>query len=382
MFLGALIDLGADREKFLSEIGKLGLNEFSIDFNNVHKNGIAAAKVDIFDRDSSAESHHHHGRNLSDIKNVIENSGLSENVKKKAVMIFENLGRAEAKVHNSDINEIHFHEAGAVDSIADIAGACILLDMLKIDEITYDNLNDGRGFVNCAHGMIPVPVPAVCKLAEEHGVKINISDENGEMITPTGMALLASLAREAGGFDGKKILKTGYGAGNKEFKRPNVLRAFLLESGVESAYVLSDTCVLLECNIDDQTAESLGFCSEILIKSGAKDVFFTPVFTKKNRPAYMLSVICVETDTEKLKDLIFKNTTTLGIRKSSYERHILPRGQIKVNTKYGEIAVKTSEYNGATRFHPEYSDVAEAALANNAGYNEIYNEVIKQIQAK
>ena len=377
MVLGALTDLGLSKTDFLREIGKLGIGEeFSVSFAETQKCGIRANKahVNVTDHhhDHDDHEHHHHGRNLNDINRLINESDLSGNVKRIAKDIFIKVAAAEAKVHGKPMEEVHFHEVGAVDSIVDIVGAAILLDMLRPDKIMCSPLSEGTGFVHCAHGTIPVPAPATVEICAAAGIPLAICEERGEMVTPTGAAIMAAMATEFGPMPPMEKMRVGYGAGDKDFVRPNLLRVYYgeVKDEKEDAWVL-------ETNVDDMSGEAIGFVMTKLFAEGAKDVWFTPIHMKKNRPATTISVLCDVKDMPRMERLLFEETTTIGIRKYSVERTMLRREMKEVSTVYGTVRVKVSYLGDMKKAAPEYDDCKKLALEKGVPFREVYQAALK-----
>ncbi len=370
MILGALTDLGVDKIAFLREMDKLGLSrEATITFREREKGGFRAlgANVELFGEEPRE-------RTLSDINSLLNESDLSGDVKRIAKEIFLKIAAAEAKVHGKDINDVHFHEVGATDSIMDIVGAAVLLDILRPDKVMCGSLTEGTGTVECAHGTLPVPTPATAEICAKANLPLTISEEEGEMVTPTGAAILAELVDEVGAMPPLKNIRIGYGAGEKNFVRPNLLRVFYGE--VEEAKV--DAWVL-ETNVDDMSGEELGFVMTKLFTEGALDVWFDAIQMKKNRPGTKLSVLCDKKDIEKMERLIFEETSTIGIRRYSVERTTLRREEKIVSTLYGDVRVKVSYVGDSKKTAPEYDDVKKLALEKNIPFREIYRAVMKNI---
>lgn len=369
MVLGAFVDMGIDQAWLISELDKLNLDEFAIQVSNVMKNGIAATKLDVIllEEKHVEHQHGHHHRTLKDIIVLIDASGISEGAKSIARAIFNRLARAEARVHDAKPEDVHFHEVGAVDSIVDIAGCAICIDKLRPDKIFASPLRDGRGFIRCQHGSIPVPVPAVCELVQERNISLQTCEIEGEMITPTGAAILCELAEEFIPMPSIQLISKGYGAGTKDFKIPNLLRVFMGEKGGSENKIW-----LIETNLDDITPEALGFTMEQLFEAGALDVFYTPIYMKKNRPAYKLSVLC--NDYEPFEALIFRHTTTLGVRRQQMERTTAMR-QIVEMPQGGKL--KVWKIGDIQKHAPEYESVAQIARSSGRSFGEIYDEMMR-----
>ena len=396
MTLGALIDLGADKNAFLTELEKLHLEGYEIAFETTQRNAITATHVNVIltgqdqahDHTHIHEHIHDHGhthehdhehthghehshdhehghfhRSFRDIRQMIQNSELSKEVKDLSLRIFTRVARAEAKVHHKDMEEVQFHEVGAVDSIVDIVGSAILITMLKPDRICASVVQDGHGFVHCQHGMLSVPVPAVCEIFAESDALIRQIDVDTELVTPTGAAIISELADSFGTMPVMTIDKMGWGAGTKILKIPNLLKVTLgYQETVSDNYTEQDEIMVLETNLDDCTGEMLGAAMEILMENGALDVFYTPIFMKKNRPAWCLTVLARPEDTEKMERLIFLHTTTIGIRRHLDQRRILKREKAVVPTAYGELQVKRVALEDGYRDYPEYESAKKLAV--------------------
>lgn len=391
MTLGALIDLGADKKVFLTELEKLHLEGYEIAFETTQRNAITATHVNVIltgqeqahdhthihehihdhghthEHDHEHHSHDHERghfhRSFRDIRQMIQNSELSKEVKDLSLRIFTRVARAEAKVHHKDIEEVQFHEVGAVDSIVDIVGSAILITMLKPDRICASVVQDGHGFVHCQHGMLSVPVPAVCEIFAESDALIRQIDVDTELVTPTGAAIISELADSFGTMPVMAIDKMGWGAGTKILKIPNLLKVTLgYQETVSDNYTEQDEIMVLETNLDDCTGEMLGAAMEILMENGALDAFYTPIFMKKNRPAWCLTVLARPEDTEKMERLIFLHTTTIGIRRHLDQRRILKREKAVVPTAYGELQVKRVALEDGYRDYPEYESAKKLAV--------------------
>ncbi|WP_455617778.1 nickel pincer cofactor biosynthesis protein LarC [Eisenbergiella sp.] len=316
--------------------------------------------------------HHHEHRGLKEILHIIDHAEITDGAKETACRIFRILAEAESAAHGVPAEEVHFHEVGAVDSIVDIVAAAVCLDNLNITRAAVPVLCEGSGFVRCQHGMIPVPVPAVANIARANGLKLKLTEIQGELVTPTGAAIVAAIKTEDTLPEAFTIVKTGMGAGKRSYERPSILRAMLIR-GAESR---KDTICKLETNIDDCTGEMLGYVMDRLFEEGARDVHYMPVFMKKNRPAYQLNVICSEEDADKLEQVIFAETTTIGIRRLRMERTVLPRRIIQVDTPLGQASVKVCSLDGENRYYPEYTDAARLGREHNRPFMEVY-EMIK-----
>lgn len=312
---------------------------------------------------------HHSHCGLSDILPIIQQADMTERAKHTAAEIFTILGRAEAKAHGTSLENVHFHEIGAVDSIVDIVSVAVCLDSLNISQAIIPALHEGTGTVRCQHGILPVPVPATANIIQAHHIPLEITDAQGEFVTPTGAAIVAAI--RTGGQLPKHfcILRIGLGAGKRTYERPSILRAMLIEPSCSQD---TETIFKLETDIDDCTGEALGYVFECLMAAGARDVHYFPVYMKKNRPAYQLNVLCIEEDIPKLEQIIFRQTTTIGIRRLCMERSILPRETMKLQTAYGEVQAKACTVDGQVRIYPEYESVARICRQTGSPYPETY----------
>lgn len=341
-----------------------------------------------------AAGHHsppHIHRGLNDILEIISQADLSSRARALAVRIFTILAEAEAKAHGVPLDQVHFHEVGAVDSIVDIVAVAVCLDNLDITEAVIPRICEGRGFVRCQHGVIPVPVPAVIHIAQASQLPLHLTETEGELVTPTGAAIAAAIRTAQQLPESFVIKKTGIGAGKRTYDRPSLLRAMLIERAEQSADAGSDTqksqkesCIpkdvvyRLETNIDDCTGEALGYVMERLFDAGARDVHYTPVYMKKNRPAYQLNVICDRETVPEMEKIIFRETTTIGIRKMEMERTVLERSAGKTTTSLGEAEVKVCILpDGARRGYPEYASVERLAKKNGISFRDAF-EIIKR----
>lgn len=319
---------------------------------------------------------HHEHRNLYEINQIIDASAITENAKLVAKRIFEIIAAAEAKAHARPVEEVHFHEVGAIDSIVDIVAVAICLDNLNIKNVVVSELYEGSGQIRCQHGLLPIPVPAVSNIAATHQLPLHITNVKGELVTPTGAAIVAAIKTSDTLPKDMKILKIGLGAGKRNYPgATGLLRVMLLEdtSSAASYELPTDKMWVLEANIDDCTGEALAFAMDLLFQNGAKDVYYTPIFMKKNRPAYLLGIICNEDAIPQLERIIFTHTTTIGIRKHEVIRTILPREQRTVVTQYGPAFVKVCTYKDETFFYPEYESVKSLCLKSNLDYMTMYS---------
>jgi pyridinium-3,5-bisthiocarboxylic acid mononucleotide nickel chelatase len=390
MLVGAMLDSGLDFELLRSALLKLGVEGYELSLGRVDRSGISAAKFDVhLAGEPHSHEHHHnhehshghrrqsHHRSLSEIKRIISSSNLSELVKQRAQAIFQRIGEAEAKIHNVQIETVHFHEVGAIDSIVDIVGACVAFDALKIERIISSPLHVGSGTFQCAHGTYPVPGPATAELLK--GVPIYSKDVEGELVTPTGAAIISTLAEGYGPMPMMKIENIGYGAGTRDYpKFPNALRAIIGELE-EDADSTPGAVTIIEANIDDLNAQVFGYLMEKALSAGALDIFYTPVQMKKNRPGVLLTLLCNPPDRERMCDLIFRETTTLGVRYRNEQREILTREFVTVETEYGPIRVKVSRARDGRVMNasPEFEDCRVAAEKSGVGLRDAQTAALK-----
>lgn len=379
MTVASLLDLGVDEKIVMKAIESLKLTGFKINIGRTKKCGIDSCKFNVIldnkhthNEQHNHEHHHHEHRNIEDIYIIIDKSNLSSKAKEISRKIFDIIAKAEAKAHGININEVHFHEVGAIDSIIDIVATAVCIDNLNVDDIIFSKLYEGKGHVTCQHGTIPVPVPAVVNIVVDNSLELKITDNEGEMITPTGAAIVAALKTKEELPNTYKIRKIGLGAGKKEFEKANILRSFLIE---EDKGNLSDEIWVLESNIDDSTSESLGYTMDTLFKNGAKDVFFTPIHMKKNRLAQKITVLCEENIIEEMEEIIFKHTTTIGIRRYKAQRTILKNKIEEFNTSFGLVKVKVCKFNENIYYYPEYEDVKNICNETCKGYKEVVDEI-------
>lgn len=362
MIVGALLDLGIDKSDLISELGKLKIKGYRIIVKKVNKKGVKATRFIV------NTSRQRKDRNLKDIYEIIDQSLLNRKIKDLSKKIFFNLAKAESIVHNASIDHIHFHEVGAIDSIIDVVASAILVNLLKPQKIFASRMIDGKGKIKFSHGEATLPVPAVRELFKN--IPITILNINRELSTPTGAAIITTIAD---GFDDDiniKVEKKGYGAGKRDLSIPNVLE---VKFGVLK--ISTNKLVILETNIDDMNAELFGFVIDKLIKEGAVEAFIQPAVMKKNRIGILLTVICKDTLKEKIIEEIFNETTTFGIRVDNLSRVILEREIKKVKTKYGIINVKVGKYKGKIKtISPEYEDCKKLALKKGVPIKMVYDE--------
>ncbi len=375
MNLAALIDLGVDSNYLKNELNKLNIGAYEIKISKDSRKGIFGTRVDVIIEN---EEHHHHGheyshnhvhhthshneRSFSEIKEIIQLSELSRFVKEKSIAIFQKLAEAEGKIHNLPVNEVHFHEVGAVDSIVDIIGAAICIDFLKPAKIVTSRIELGSGMVKCAHGLFPVPAPATLEVLK--GIPVKSGNIPFESTTPTGAAILAVITDEFIENQNYTVEKTGYGIGHKDGDIPNVLRTMLCKTSINTFN--TEMVSIIECNIDDMNPEIYDYLFENLFNIGALDVFIVPIQMKKSRPANMLSVICNQNNKELIVQFILKETSTLGVRISELNRVILNREILEVETSLGKIKVKHS-WSGSeiSKYKPEYDECVRISKEKN-----------------
>ncbi len=353
MLVGALLDAGLDFKTLQAEIAKLGLKDVELSAEKCKRKGITGTDFKV------AVGHDHHHRSLTMIEKIINESTLDAPVKETAISIFRRLGAAEAGVHGVDIEKVHFHEVGALDAIVDIVGAAIGFHQLGIEKVVCSAVNVGSGMVKAAHGVMPVPAPATAALLS--GVPTYVDGPAMELTTPTGAAVAVTMAESFGSMPAMVVSAIGYGAGDNDLKdRANLLRVLIGEAA--DATEATEVWVI-EANIDDMSPQIAGYARERLLDAGALDVTLTPVFMKKDRPGYTLSVIAKTDDREKLADLMFAETTTLGVRMYSAQRRVLERTWEAVETPYGKVRVKVASQGGTVKtVTPEYEDCKKLAL--------------------
>ncbi|MHC1758849.1 MAG: nickel pincer cofactor biosynthesis protein LarC [Negativicutes bacterium] len=363
MFLGALVDAGMPEAALRNEIAKINIKGFSLKVESVNKCGIHATHIDV----DLTSGHHHRG--LSDILQLIRETELPEAVKEKACLVFQRLGAAEAKVHGMPIEKVHFHEVGAVDAIIDIVGTVFGFYYLGIDRIYCSPLRVGRGFVKAAHGIMPIPAPATAELL--HGIPWYPGDIDKELVTPTGAALVAELCSGFGdrptGFIAQK---TAYGAGTWDLIIPNVLR---LSVGTIPEEKNVDTRWLLEANVDDSTPEVIAYVIDKLLAAGALDAWITPIIMKKGRPAFLISALTDELQKNAVEDVVFAETSSIGVRWQEVRRTVADRSIVPVATEWGSVGVKVAERNGQViNVAPEFGDCRALADQTGAPLKKIY----------
>lgn len=386
MVVGALLDLGASEQELRRQLATLPLEGYTIAIEKGWKQGMAATFFHV-DTEASptfffheehrmhASAHTHtQGRTLSQIHRILERSQLSRHAKQMAKEIFSVLAQAEGAIHGQPADQVILQEVGAVDSIVDIAAAAVCVEELRVDEILVSPLYEGSGFTHCSHGQTPVPAPATVQILKAAGLPFQITKTQGELVTPTGAAIAAALAQPAS--RPFVVRKVGVGAGRKEFSHPNVLRAMLVETG--ERFAEDEVCVLRSA-IDDSTPEILGHCQGILLEAGALDVQFSPIYMKKNRPAYELTVLCHIKDELAMTERIFRETTAIGLRKSVEWRNVMNREIVWVSVRGIPIACKACTYGTLRKYYVEYESAAQAAGKTGLPLEEIYREAYGEI---
>lgn len=377
MTIAAMLDLGLPFDMLKENIGKLGIGGYHLGHEEIIRGGLRAKRF-IVDLEEHDKHHgHDHHRNLKEILNIIDSSKLAEKIKIKATEMFRLLAQTEANVHGKKIEEIHFHEVGAVDSIIDIVGACIAFDYFSPDKVVCTNINLGGGFVNTSHGKLAVPPPAVAELSK--GLPVFSDGTDSELTTPTGALILRSFVTDFEPLPAMKLLKTGCGAGTKELPgKANMLRILLGESGDEAEHG-TEKITVLETEIDDMPAENFGHLMEQLFALPVLDVFFTPVQMKKNRPGTLITVLTEQDKAKRTAEFILKNTTTFGVRYYDARRLILDRKIENVETVYGPIRIKIGTLGqDIKKISPEFEDCRKAAIEHGVSLNEVQTEALKK----
>jgi pyridinium-3,5-bisthiocarboxylic acid mononucleotide nickel chelatase len=409
MFLGAALDLGVDLRQLETELGKLRVGGYHLHASRKQQSNIEGVKFDVHletdphrhdhGHDHDHEHQHGHGhkhqheraredesahkgsRNFAEIRHMIESSELSEWVKQKSISVFQRVAAAEGKIHGRPPEAVHFHEVGAIDSIVDIVGACIALEVLGKPRVLAAPVVDGTGWVDCAHGRFPVPTTATLEILGARGVALTQCEEPHELVTPTGAALLAEFAETFGPMQNLVARKIGYGLGTRQNKtRPNVLRAVLAEQTTDPVQQASerldwesDSIAVLQTNIDDCNAEILGYFVERALAAGALDVFHTPIQMKKNRPGVLLTVLCTTADADKFTEMLLRETSAFGVRRSLADRRKLRRESTTVQTPYGAVTVKLGKLNGQVlHATPEFESCKKRAAEAHAPLRVVY----------
>ena len=414
MMVAALIDVGADETVLQNVLDSIPVDSFRVEISRVKKAGIDCCDFHVIldqenhdhdmnylhgnahtehhhashTQDMEQEHHHashtqdeahkhHHGANMSYILDILEKTNMTAGAREIARHIFEIIAKAEALAHGTSVDMVHFHEVGAVDSIVDIVATAVCLDNLKVRQVIVPKLCEGVGTVRCQHGILPIPVPAVANIIKEYKIPLEITGIKGEFVTPTGAAIVAAIQTSSYLPERFTIKKLGLGAGKRTYERPSILRAMMIEAvdtPKEESY--ENDIYKLESNIDDCSGEVLGYTMERLFEAGARDVHYHPVFMKKNRPGWQLNVICDGSRLEQLEQIIFHETTTIGIRRIRLERSVLERTIRDVQTMYGKVAVKVCTLlDGTKRYYPEYESVAAISREKHISYQEVYMKV-------
>jgi len=418
MFLGALVDAGVPGQLLEATVSALNIGA-RLEVSRVIRSGISALKVDVYSHGEkdlprevyweqrtavashAAHSHGHahndapsseaagphqhehhpdhaHGRGLAEIRGIIRDAAISPSAKQTAIRIFEALGAAEARIHSSEIEKVHFHEVGAVDAMVDITCAAVGVEALGVQEIVCSPLNVGGGTVQCAHGTFPVPAPATVELLQ--GAPVYSSGIQAELVTPTGAALVKTLVKRFSSFPAMNIEKTGYGAGTRDLPgHANVVRLTLgeLHAGMEAG-VVHETITILEANLDDLNPQVFGYVTDCLLEEGALEAFGVPVQMKKGRPGMLLTVLCRREDADKLTHLVFRETTTLGVRRRDEQRHALARRWATVSTPWGDVRMKVASLNGTvTNYAPEYEDCRRIAAEKHVPLKDVMQAALQ-----
>lgn len=379
MLTAALLELLPDPDGFIAELNAVGIPGVTIEKEQVSKCGIGgthiAVKINGVEEDEAAhghhhDEHHHHHSRMHDIKHIVHHLSVPERVRKDVLGVYTLIAEAESHAHGVPVTDIHFHEVGTMDAVADVTAVCLLMDRIAPDQVIASPVHVGSGQVQCAHGILPVPAPATAYILRD--VPIYGGGIRGELCTPTGAALLKYFVTEFGDMPVMKMTAIGYGMGKKDFPAANCVRAMLGET--ESA---GDIILELNCNVDDMTGEAVGFAMEALFAAGALDVYTVPIGMKKSRPGTLFCVMCRPEDREKMVKLLFRHTTTIGIREKAYKRYTLDRSMETVRTPYGEVRSKISTGYGVTRQKYEYEDLARAARENDLSVSQILADMAK-----
>ena len=439
MAVAALLDLGASEEAVRSALDSLPLEGFRVEISRVKKSGLDCCDFNVVldgnldnhdhdmeylyghlhahdgDHDHHAHvgnhgqhhhdehhDHHHHDgdddhhahdghhdhhhvhRGMKEIREILDRAEMTEGARDLARRIFGIIAEAEAEAHGTTVEKVHFHEVGAVDSIVDVVAAAVCLDDLKIKETIITGIAEGSGTVRCAHGILSVPVPAVASIARAHALPVRMTGRQGELITPTGAAIAAAICTGNTLPDSLLFERTGLGAGKRNYETPSILRAFLVSplEDRQGTAKQENRIWKLETNIDDCTGEDLGFVMDELFRAGVRDVFYTPIYMKKNRPGILLSVLCMEDEIARAEEIIFRETTTIGIRRCPYERSVLPRRKEIITLDCGQVEVKICTLpDGRERIYPEYESVCRLSRSRGTGRREILAEILKYYES-
>jgi uncharacterized protein (TIGR00299 family) protein len=392
MLTAAVLELVNDKADFIKQINSIGIPGLKVDMESVVKCGISGTHIrvsingieEFADADILKYDHKYTHYNLlhkrshtsfEKIENIIARLFVSQKVKDNTLSIYRMIAEAEASAHgSSSVKQVHFHELGNADAVADIVGVCMLMESLAPQETIASPINVGSGFVHCAHGVMPVPSPATAYILQ--GVPIYSRNTHGELCTPTGAAIIKHFAKRFEQIPKMRVQKIGYGMGTKDFESVNCLRTFLGETE-NSNNGINDRIAQLQCNLDDMTGEAIGFAVNLLLQEGALDVFYVPIQMKKNRPAVLLTCICSEYKAHFFTELILRHTTTFGVRRIACDRYTLKRKILTKQTLFGNIRIKTGEGYNIKKFKPEYDDIAEAAHLNNVSFSEVNDAVFR-----
>lgn len=385
MAVAAMLDLGADQSKLMDVLDSLPLDGYSVRISRRMRSGLDVMDFDVvLDEDNHDhdmgylygdvhEGHHHHHhlhRGMAEITDIISKGRMTDGARSIAMRIFSILAEAEARAHGVPVEEVHFHEVGAVDSIVDIVSLAVCIDDLSPEGVCFSDLYEGTGTVRCQHGVLPVPVPAVTNIVSDHGLRMRITSSQGEFVTPTGAAFAAAVGTcdpPTGPFT---ISRTGMGAGKRETDRSGILRAMIIGSGDGRTKVCK-----IECNIDDCSGETLGYTMERLLSEGAMDVFCTPIVMKKSRPAHTVTVLCSEEDADRMTELLFRETTTIGVRRIVMDKVMMNRRIETVDSPIGKVDVKVCSFGDVRRSYPEYESLKRICSEKGMSYSEAYSLV-------
>jgi uncharacterized protein (TIGR00299 family) protein len=404
MNLGAMLDLGIEADYLKNELSKLPVNGYTLQVTRDIRKGISGTRVNVIideqrlliadhghghDHEhghphTNLQAHHQekkpHHNSFAEIKQLILSSKLNDNIKDTSLAIFVKVAEAEAKIHNLPVGEVHFHEVGAVDSIVDIVGAAICLDKLGVDVVYCSTVELGGGSVRCSHGIYPVPAPATAEIVKH--MPVRTGTVNYEATTPTGAAILAACVNEFTDKADFSILRTGYGIGARDGEIPNVLRVFLCES-IDSKKPEKESSFIVECNIDDMNPEFYDYITDSLFTAGAKDVYITPIIMKKSRPAVKLSVLCTADAEARINEVLFRETSTIGVRKYKVDKTVLDRVIETISTPLGDVRVKSAFYKGVCiKSKPEYDDCIKIAREKGIPVSQVYREVEQELRRK
>jgi len=372
MTLGAFIDIGVPLSWLKDSLEKLPLKDFDISVESISRSGIKAKSVHVLTKNKLKSRHY------SEIKDLVQNSHLSRKVNQKSLEIFERLATAEAEIHGQPKEKVHFHEIGGIDAIVDIVGTALCLEYLGVEKVIASRIPLGTGFVSCQHGILPVPAPATLSILK--GVPVYGTKISHELVTPTGAAIIASIADSFGKLPDMIVEKTGYGAGKRDLKTiPNFLRIIIGTQAIHISDYQKDRILVVETCIDDMNPEFFGFLMDRLFKEGALDVYLIPVFMKKNRPGTMIQVLCMENRKKSIINCILSETTSLGVRYYDVQRFKLVRENITIKTTYGDVQIKRiTKPNGSVQFMPEYEVCKKIAIEKGIPLKTVYDTIIKE----